>query len=436
MGTKYIRDPVHDVVEIECELTQALIDTQAFQRLRRIKQLGLASIVYPGADHSRFSHSLGAFFLARKLVNQISRTHPNLYSDMEKRAIPLAALCHDIGHGPFSHLFEKVTKDFVAHKKHADHEYWTALMLRHDPEIADLFAGDKDLLQLVWEIITKAYKHPYVVDVVSSELDVDRFDYLLRDGHFSGLKYGSLDLSWILRCIQPREVTLEDGRKVDVLAFDASKGLSVVESYILGRLYMYKHLYWYHTIRSAELMLRNLLGRVFNESKAGIERRLPKAFKKLSHSHELSLSEYQSLDDYVVWNLVTQLSEESGAVGDIAKRLSRRHIFKTIHYSSEIDGSRLKTLFEKTASIASENGFDPDLNVIYDEPGEVAMKSLTYLKKRNLGSKYQPLYYFDKSNQILELGNARNFVNDISFAEKRLYVPGEIHAQLQKMWSA
>ena len=424
---------MHDVIEIDCELTRMLIDSEVFQRLRRIKQLGLASFVYPGAEHTRFSHSLGAFHLAKKLTGQLQKADPNLYSEEELRAIPIAALCHDIGHGPFSHLFEKVTKDFVRNKKQAKHEYWSELVLSTHAEVKNIFRGQEGLQDIIWRIIKKTYPQPYVNDVISSELDVDRLDYLLRDSLMTGVKYGSLDLAWVLRCIQPAEILLQ-GKKQKVLAIDATRGMSVLESYILGRHYMYRHLYWYHTVRSAEQMLKTLLSKVLDRVKNGFELPVGPVLEKLAKGDEISLTEYLSLDDSVIWQLLDNLISQSTPFADLAYRIKVRKIFRTINFSIDIDTNKLRDSIEQTAGLATKAGLDPSLYVIYDDPSDIAMKSLTFLKAHNQEDKFQPLYYFDKSKKVFELNNSDNFVNKISFSEKRLYVPAEIYAEAKTIW--
>ncbi len=436
MATKYVRDPVHDVIEIECELTQRLIDTKVFQRLRRIKQLGLANFVYPGAEHTRFSHSLGAFHLAKKLVSQLSQNHPGIYEKLDEKAIPIAALCHDIGHGPFSHLFEKVIKEFVPKKDLAKHESWSGLILNTHGEVQKVFAQDQQLLDTVSKIVMKGHANASVVDVISSELDVDRLDYLLRDSHMSGVRYGDLDLAWILRSIRKVDRKLPDGKLSPVLAFDATRGLSVVESYILGRHYMYRHLYWYHTVRAAELMLKNFLQKIMLQARDGANLPLNPVLLRLAKSEVIGLDEYLSLDDLTIWFMLDAFIQFGGPFGDLAHRLKHRRIFKTIVFSPDLDTNKLKELIEKTTSIANKNSLDPNLYVIYDDPTDIAMKSRTFLKTKGEEHKYQPLYYFDKSSdRVSELNDSDNFASKISYAEKRLYVADEIYAEVKNLWN-
>src|SRR6266700_1783710 len=198
MSEKIIRDPVHDVIAFRMELPLdallfKLLNAAEFQRLRRIRQLGMANLAYPGADHSRYSHSLGVMETARKILDQLRRSF-KVDEEGEKICL-VAALLHDLGHGPFSHVFERVSG--ISHER-------LTLRVIQDPDSEVhrlLWQHDRVLPEKVAAFLTAGGGRTYLNDVVSSQLDADRFDYLLRDNHKTGSQYGSYALVCLLRSL-------------------------------------------------------------------------------------------------------------------------------------------------------------------------------------------------------------------------------------------
>ena len=199
MSERIYRDSVHDIIRVNTEssegrLVVALIDTPEFQRLRRIRQLGLAYFAYQAAEHSRFTHSLGAFHLAGRMIAKLRIGYE--IPDDAQTAVRVAALLHDIGHGPFSHVIESIL-DF-------HHEEFTIeAVLSEETAIGRLlrqFSGG--LADDVAAIIRGDFRHRALAQLVSSQLDVDRMDYLLRDSLMTGVKYGVYDLEWIIKSLE------------------------------------------------------------------------------------------------------------------------------------------------------------------------------------------------------------------------------------------
>src|SRR6059036_523561 len=193
MAEKIIRDPVHDVIAFRLDrpadaLLFRLINAAEFQRLRRIRQLGLASLAYPGADHSRYSHSLGVMETARQMLDQLRRS---FYIAEDSETVSLAAaLLHDLGHGPFSHVFERVSG--------IHHERLTQrVILDADSEVHRvLIQHDKLLPERIIDFLNCQPRRTFFCDIISSQLDADRLDYLLRDSLLTGSRYGDYDLTW------------------------------------------------------------------------------------------------------------------------------------------------------------------------------------------------------------------------------------------------
>ncbi|NBO94060.1 MAG: HD domain-containing protein, partial [Planctomycetia bacterium] len=208
-GPKVFRDPVHNLIAFEDtpidRLLLDLINTREVQRLRRIKQMGVSELVFPGANHSRFAHSLGVLHTARMFLDQLQRCQGQSLPDEQQSLVLCAALLHDVGHGPFSHVFEQVTG--------RAHEAYTLAIIQ-DPETQVhqcLRAYDRQIpekLALFFDDETEDEgKMPaYLKRIVSGQLDADRCDYLLRDSHATGTNYGNFDLAWMLAQLRPDPV--------------------------------------------------------------------------------------------------------------------------------------------------------------------------------------------------------------------------------------
>ncbi len=199
---KVLRDPIHGYINIEYEVIWKCIDAKEFQRLRRIHQLGGNFQVYPSAEHSRFSHSLGVYEIVRRMLNEVKSLKEEL-SEYEKVSVMLAGLLHDVGHGPFSHAFEHVTE--------FNHEEYTAKIILENTQINQILNEvNPKLAQDVVNIIEHKHENDILNQIVSAQLDADRMDYLLRDSYFSATSYGQFDLERILRTLRVKN---QNGKK-------------------------------------------------------------------------------------------------------------------------------------------------------------------------------------------------------------------------------
>lgn len=236
-----IRDPIHGYIFAN-ELEKEVIDTRVFQRLRRINQLGLAHLTYPGAEHKRFIHSIGTMHLAGEVGKHLMSIGE--INKEEEQCIRLAALLHDLGHGPFSHVSEDVLVKYL-NKTHEDITVW----LIKNSEIKDIiekYGYDvEDLSQL--SIGKRVHKmKPFIDEVISSPFDVDKMDFLIRDSHFTGVQYGLVDIK---RLIFSMNVVGEH------LAIEVPGALYALESFIMARYEMFKAVYYHRTVRSANIMM-------------------------------------------------------------------------------------------------------------------------------------------------------------------------------------
>ena len=322
MPERIYRDPVHNIIRLqtdsdEGELMMRLIDAAEFQRLRRIKQLGLGLFTYQGAEHSRFTHSLGAFHLMTRVLDRLSETYA---IDSEDRvAARAAALLHDVGHGSFSHVMEKVLN--------FHHERWTVqVILDEHSEIGTLLRShSSDLPDKVAAIIEGKFQPAALAQLVSSQLDVDRMDYLLRDSLMTGAKYGIYDLEWIINALAIDEAA-------DRIYVQA-RGIYAVEEYLQARYYMFRQVYFHRTLRSAEAVLRSIMRRALDLLDDGEEvwHATGTAFEKILRRETLTISDHMQVDDSDFVFHIKQWQKSSDAIlSDLSRRFISRRMFKAI----------------------------------------------------------------------------------------------------------
>ena len=362
MAEKIIRDPVHDVIAFRLEdatdaLLFRLINAVEFQRLRRIRQLGLAHMAYPGADHSRYSHSLGVMETARQMLAQLAKE--TKLDDADRTACLVAALLHDLGHGPFSHVFERVSN--------IHHERLTQRVIL-DPESEihqTLIKFDTLLPERVVMLLSKSKKRSFLHDLLSSQLDADRLDYLLRDNLMTGSRYGGYDLRWLVHSMTVDAAT---GR----LAI-AWKGVNAVEAYLQARYHMYRNVYFHKVVRSAEGMLKLALQRA---KRLAVQRRLvwPEPESNVHAAllgQRLSIHSFVDLDDVSVAHCFKLWTKSDDAVlAALCHGLLYRRVFKTIDLSRIDDLDRVNKAVEIAKDVVTKGGGDPEYELFYDEVGD------------------------------------------------------------------
>ncbi|MGB5194011.1 MAG: HD domain-containing protein [Polyangiales bacterium] len=366
-----LRDPIHGLIAFDGmaeRVIRSLLDTREVQRLRRVRQLGLASLVFPGAEHTRFSHAIGTAHVMQALQHRIDACSDELPTDQrldeEARADGLAAaLLHDLGHGPFSHLFEEV----LPHARH--HEQWTRDILLDDSTevhqtLESLSAG---MSARVTDLLSGNYRLGYLSQSVSGTLDVDRADYLLRDSHMTGVRYGLYDLDWLLHALT---FACVEGRWV--LAVQGRKGLPPVESFFLGRHFMYQQVYHHKATRAADALVRAVFMRVSELILEGTppDPLLP-AFRAAALGESVSVEDYLRMDDA---ELLTCLSAwEHGSdhtLASLSRRLRNRELPKTVPLPEE-RRSLWSEALERTREIVAAHGARTDLTVTLDRAEDV-----------------------------------------------------------------
>ena len=333
-----------------------LIDTAEFQRLRRIKQLGLGLFTYQGAEHSRFTHSLGAFHLITRVLDRLSERYD--IDDDDRVATRAAALLHDVGHGSFSHVMEKVLN--------SHHEEWTIqVVLSADTEIGELLRSHHpNLPEKVSAIIRGTFQPAALGQLVSSQLDVDRMDYLLRDSLMTGAKYGIYDLEWIINALAIDEAS-------DRIYVEA-RGIYAVEEYLQARYHMFRQVYFHRTLRSAEVVLRSIVRRALKLHAEGefVWHASGTAFEKILKHEQLTISEHLQVDDSDFLFHVKQWQQSDDAIlRDLSRRFVSRRLFKAIDLDMP-EQDRQEFLTDAREAVRAA-GFDPDYYFIEDKASDV-----------------------------------------------------------------
>lgn len=361
MSERIYRDSVHNIIRVETDtlegdLIARLIDSAEFQRLRRIRQLGLAHFAYQAAEHSRFTHSLGAFHLASRILGRLRRKYS--ITDAQHTAGLVAALLHDVGHGAFSHVIEPVLnfhhEDFTIETVLSDETECGRILNEFSPSLGSNVA----------DIIRGTFRPRAIAQLVSSQLDVDRMDYLLRDSLMTGAKYGVYDLEWIIKSIEIDEETDQ--------IYVSAKGLSAVEDYLQARHYMFRQVYFHRTLRAAESVLHSLLRRALLLFGAGepIWYSPGTALETILKGEKLSLTEHLSLDDSDFIFAIKQWRASSDPIlSDLCSRFINRRLFKA--FDMDMPDAAHDTFVGDARKLVEKRGFDPEYYFVEDKAGDV-----------------------------------------------------------------
>src|SRR5690625_4953619 len=369
------------------------------QRLRRIKQLGATNLTFHGAEHSRFNHSLGVYEIVRRIIQKME-LRPEWNSE-ERLVCLCAALLHDLGHGPFSHSFEKVFS--------LDHELFTEKIILGDTGVNKVLSQvAEDFPKDVANVINKTYHDKLVTSLISSQIDADRMDYLLRDAYYTGVSYGNFDMVRILRVMRPTE---------DQVVIK-STGMHAVEDYIMSRYQMYWQVYFHPVTRSAEVILTKIFHRVkylFENNYAFKEE--PHLIKNI-FTKNIAVEDYLALDESVVYYYFQLWQEELDPIlSDLCERFVNRRLLKYIEYdpSEQADDlEQLKRLFMKV-------GIDPDYYIAVDSSTD-----LPYDFYQSDDAERVPISLLMPNGELKELSMHSDVVEAISRKKRtdhKLYFP-------------
>ena len=396
---KIFNDPIHGFITVPKGPVLELVDHPYVQRLRRIKQMGLGYLVFPAAEHSRFSHALGAMELAQRTLNNL-REKDTTISPAEYEATLIAVLLHDVGHGPLSHTLEfDLIKDF-------HHEKMTLAVMRHLNREMD---GELDL---AIKIFTDQYpKKPFLNQLISSQLDIDRLDYLKRDSAFTNVYEGSVGIERILKTMRVHKgnIVIE------------KKGIYAIENYILARRLMYMQVYLHKTVLSADKLLRHIFDRV---------RELITEGKKLYHASPALqyflenrpsakkgikgevLQKYLQLDDNDVFQSIKYWQYSSDPIlSNLCKRFQSRKLFRTTFLDQNPSKSVKKNVLTKTQKVLKKRGlpYDKKIANYYFAFDESYSEAYQYEK--------EGIWILEEKDNAIEFSKAADTKNIIALTE-------------------
>lgn len=355
-------DPVHGFIVLSDPLSLRLVDSSEFQRLRRIRQLGASFGTYHGAEHTRFGHSLGSLHLLERVLASLSQEGVSLAPEAA-RLLRAAVLLHDVGHSPFSHALEGLITPGISH------EAWGAAIVSWPgSEVHQILAAEEATLPAqVARLMTGDYSAlpPWAAALFSSQLDVDRMDYLLRDAHFTGSRYGLFELDQLIRLLQVR-----DGRLVVGPA-----GRAAVEEYVLSRYFMYHRVYLHRTTRGHELLLRHAWLRARELARAGrVEPSRVGPWLRGEGGQppdEEAVRAYLALDDSDVLYALKGWREDADAIlADLARRFLDRRLLKPVFREPVV--SLPEGFLEAASERVMRAGWDPAYYVLVDRVEGVA----------------------------------------------------------------
>lgn len=377
---------MHGFIEIPRGSILTLIDTPAFQRLRRIKQLGMSSLVYPGAQHTRFNHALGAMHLMRMALDVLKRKKVKI-SKQEYRAAVIAILMHDIGHGPFSHALESVIIPGMHHEE-------MSLALMHY-----LNKKMKGKLDLAIEIFEGKYERNFLHQLVSSQLDMDRLDYLIRDSFFTGVVEGVIGTDRIIKVLNvlDNQLVVED------------KGIYSIEKFIVARRLMYWQVYLHKAALSAELSMVNILKRARDLYEDGADLGLGKNlnffFKHKISSKDIDkevIERFIQLDDTDIEYAIKQWANHKDPIlSDLCKRILSRRLLKLHIQTEEVPKAELE---EKQEAFLEKSKLGKEALKYYVFTGKVANQA--YLENNR-----EPILIWFKKSGLKDLASASDIQN-------------------------
>lgn len=313
MPSDVVRDPIHGLILLHPEEWK-VVDTRAFQRLRGVQQLAMTHLVYPGARHSRFEHCIGAAHVAGRLASSIDLAP----DDIRTRRMRMAALAHDLGHGPFSHVSEEIFEKRTDGK--SGHENISAAIVRHDPQVRDAMGAD--MADWVADLLSRrehGARRSFERDVVAGPADADKMDYLLRDSHFCGVKYGEYDLDKVIETAREVKPTL--GKEV-FLGF-SDQGVFCLEEMLLARYHMHRQVYGHKTRVATDRMLVRAMELAIEEEILDV-----KMFTPPKDPDVMFVGEYLKYDDATVIGKIRDHPESKA--GKVMQALLDRQLMKRI----------------------------------------------------------------------------------------------------------
>ena len=429
-----IRDPLHNLIEfdIDSSLDKHLwkvLQTKPMQRMRRIRQLGFAEYVYPGATHSRFAHSVGVMHTAKIMADilnkQLERGKEETDSKMKNTAI-FTALLHDIGHGPFSHVFEHTMKNT---KNPFKHEEMTRKLIREHEDLNKVlkdFRGElpKDIDKMLYSV------ENIYASIISSQFDADRLDYMRRDQLMTGTKHGAIDFQWLIANLDIAKLNIlnEDKEFVPypILALN-QKAIPAAETYLLGLLQLYQTVYFHKTVRGAERFFTELIKQIID---CITEAKEIEKYTGLSKSHPLimfledpdNIQNFLAIDDFTILGALPLMKNaKDKIIANFSARLLERKFYKCIDIKLKINEDNKEVWEEECQKIKDRVvGF---INGYKNDPAPVLFDSGYRPLYRKLEEKdFEKIYYLKSNRKPEDLADFSKIIQAIKpFCFSRLY---------------
>lgn len=285
-----IRDVLYGDINIDDEIIESLIRTKEMQRLRGIKQLGLTYLIFPGAEHSRYTHCIGVYHLATRIVEVLEQKSGMRFEQNEKRGLYVACLLHDLGHGPYSHASEYFFN--------YDHEQMTLEIITNENTQINNILKDQDCYQDVIKFIEKKHENKVLNSILSSSIDADRMDYLVRDSYYCGVSYGKFDLQRLLKIID-----VEDDKIVFL-----EKGIHTIEDFLFSRYHMFNQVYLNDKSSGYELLVAEILKRIFELSEEGYKFKSDlSVLVNFYDTDEIDVRDFVELDDMKLYHIISEM---------------------------------------------------------------------------------------------------------------------------------
>ena len=390
-----IRDPVHGDIDVNEQVSIELINSYEFQRLRRVSQLSGPQLAFPGASHTRFSHSIGTYHVVNKILN--NDNFKNRFSNKEILITKIAGLLHDIGHGPFSHTFEHINKVNTSCYKH---EFYSAKIITSETtninKILKKHGFTNCDIKNIANIITGKSDH-VLANLVSSQLDADRMDYLIRDNLFTGTGYGYIDIQWIIRLMR-----LSEDKKLILYDY---KAVPAIENYLIGRYHMYEQIYQHHISIGYDLHFRYWFKRLYDlyhKQYNFINKDIIERLKPLFYSDEILLTKYIELDDYKLTTMIFCLNNEKDPILHyLGKNFLHRHLMHKVDNDQlEKHKNRIIKRFNKEAVKYLLISYKQELAEFYS-----LNKNEIYINCNNVATKIEDISKIIKNNYKFKTKN-------------------------------
>ncbi|MFW5700501.1 MAG: HD domain-containing protein [Cyclobacteriaceae bacterium] len=440
---KVFRDPIYNLISFNKKEDEPLIkilNTPEFQRLRRIRQLGLSGYTFPTSVHDRFSHSIGVAYLVEELYNSLNvpdsievitpeGDKEILNKKQLKLLLKLAGLLHDIGHGPFSHAFEKVTS--VNHE-----EMSKKIILNANGSILPILTTIEDELlgkysaQWICDIISGGTFSPiWAKELISSQLDADRIDYLLRDAYMCGVNYASFDIKWLFQNIEIGEIENEGNR--DGLLINAKKGIHAVEAFIISRYHMYEQVYFHKTTRGFELITQKIFERLNHMLEKGNTVSFLNNNLLYFIQDNNNLDAYLTLDDF---NLYTHFNHwinncEDKILQALCESIIYRQPYKMFR---EVENDSLFNRSDYQRIERVFKGDESDYFYFEDEYLNVAYKD-TYLLGKKTAERAEHIWLKFHTGNLKEFAEVSPVISSLKNNElrkKRAYMHRDFHEKI------